>query len=277
MISVVVPTRDRPDGLARCLAALAGQTCADRLEIVVVDDGSQDGGQIEARVSHARRRYVRLEGTGPASARNAGIRAARGRVVCFTDDDCEPEPDWAARLVGAIEAGRATASAGQTLTPGPADSFAQATQLIVDHLVESSRRSAELVGFAPSCNLACRADVLREIPFDERFPSYGEDRDWCARLLAAGHTLHWEAGAVVLHHQRLDLGRFVRKHVQYGEGAYRFRRSNPSAGRLEPAAFYVGLLRTAAGRGVSTAAAVCLAQAATAAGFAAAALTGSRS
>ena len=115
---------------------------------------------------------------------------------------------------------------------------------------------------------------MREVPFDEGYPSYGEDRDWCARLLVAGHPLHWVPGAVVLHHQQLDLPRFVRKHVQYGEGAYRFRHSNPDFRRLEPPDFYVGLLRSAAGHGATIAAAVCLAQVATAAGFAAQAISG---
>jgi len=265
-VSVVVPTRDRPEGLARCLAALERQA-GGGLEVVVVDDGSREPELVAAAVARMPlATCLRLDGRGPAAARNAGVEAARGAIVCFTDDDCEPAAGWISALAAAIETG-APAAAGPTMLPDPCDPFARATQLIVDHLVERSRGPLGDVEFAPTSNVACRADVLREIPFDEGFPSYGEDRDWCARLREAGHRLAWVPGAVVCHHQRLDLAHFVEKHARYGRGAYRFRRSNPAFGRLEPAGFYVSLVRSAAGRGAGTAAAVCLAQAATAAGF----------
>lgn len=264
-VSVVVPTRDRPEGLARCLAALERQS-GGGLEVVVVDDGSRDPEPVAAAVAGTPlATYLRLGGQGPAAARNAGVQVARGTIVCFTDDDCEPAAGWISALAAAIETG-APAAAGPTVLPDRCDPFARATQLIVDHLVERSRGSLGDVGFAPTSNLACRTDVLREIPFDEGFPSFGEDRDWCARLREAGHRLAWVPGAVVVHHQRLDLATFLGKHARYGRGAYRFRRSNPAYGRLEPPGFYVSLLGRAAGRGAGTAAAVCLAQAATAAG-----------
>ncbi|MDP1850369.1 MAG: glycosyltransferase, partial [Solirubrobacteraceae bacterium] len=107
MISVVVPTRDRPEALARCLAALARQRGADELEIVVVDDSDGGGAAAPgARVVHGGAR-------GPAAARNLGVRAARGAIVCFTDDDCVPAPDWAQRLAAACADGGA--AAGPTL------------------------------------------------------------------------------------------------------------------------------------------------------------------
>ncbi len=60
-LCVVVPTRDRPERLARCLAALERQT-ADRFEIVVVDDASRDPGAVRAAVAGAlRARLVRGE------------------------------------------------------------------------------------------------------------------------------------------------------------------------------------------------------------------------
>jgi glycosyltransferase involved in cell wall biosynthesis len=275
-ICVVVPTRDRPEGLGRCLAAVERQTCERELEIVVVDDGSRDPGRVAAVVAASpRAACVRLEGGGPAAARNAGVRSARAEIVCFTDDDCEPSAGWAAGLAAAIDAG-APAAAGPTVVARTGDALARATQLITDHLVERSRRSPAEVEFAPTSNLACLAGVLRAVPFDEGYPGYGEDRDWCARLRMAGHRLAWAQSAVVVHHQRLDLERFVRKHARYGRGAYRFRRSNPAFSHLEPAEFYVSMVRRAAGGGASTAAAVCLAQAATATGFLHEAISGGR-
>ena len=67
-VSVVVPTRDRPDRLAICLAALERQTVPE-LEIVVVDDASRDAAAVAAVVAAApRARLVRGTGRGPAAA-----------------------------------------------------------------------------------------------------------------------------------------------------------------------------------------------------------------
>jgi mycofactocin glycosyltransferase len=96
-VSVVVPTRDRPAALDRCLAALSAQTL-DELEVVVVDDGSVASADVAAVVArHPRARLIQQAGRGPAAARNAGARASRGSFLCFTDDDCAADRDWAER------------------------------------------------------------------------------------------------------------------------------------------------------------------------------------
>lgn len=260
--SIVVPTRGRPEQLRSCLETLAAQEPAGIFEIVVVDDGSPDPAAIEAAtVSVPTATIVRLGGRGPAAARNAGVAAARAPIVCFTDDDCEPVPGWLGTLLRPIEAG-AAASAGPTVVPATSDGFARATQLIVDRLVTGSPS-----GFVPTSNLACARRVLGEVPFDERFPLYAEDRDWCARLHAAGHEYVWVPEAVVVHHLELDLTGFLRKHERYGRGAFRFRRANAAFRRLEPPSFYAGLVRDAARTDVRVAALVLAAQLATAVGF----------
>ena len=114
MISVVVPTCDRPAALRRCLAALARQDAEADLDVVVVDDGTAAGGSVEAPGA----RVVRAGGRGPAAARNLGARAARGRVICFTDDDCAPAPGWAQRLARACAGGGAAAGAHEPIEPG---------------------------------------------------------------------------------------------------------------------------------------------------------------
>src|SRR5690349_7715077 len=100
-VSVVVPTYKRPELLDRCLDALLGQCYEPSgYEIVVADDGAncETRRQVEC---HAQRaacrgltvRYLPVTGAhGPAAARNAGWRAARGEIIAFTDDDCVPDP-----------------------------------------------------------------------------------------------------------------------------------------------------------------------------------------
>jgi glycosyltransferase involved in cell wall biosynthesis len=222
-VSIVVPTRDRPEPLGRCLAALRRADPQVPHEIIVVDDASRDRAELEKIVgTNPRTRLVSGSGKGPAAARNAGARAARAPIICFTDDDCEPTPEWLSRLSAALVAG-VSAVAGTTLNGRPQDHFATASQVITNYLVDHGQ-----VPFAPSNNLCCRTDVVRELPFDESFQAAaGEDREWCVQLVSSGHSLARERRAVVAHAQTLGATGFVRQQFRYGRAAYRFHTGTP--------------------------------------------------
>jgi len=271
-VSVIVPTRDRPDALAACLAALEAQEIEVdvELEVVVVDDASTDGRRVAEVVARSpRARLVRGQGAGPAAARNRGAGDARGQLLCFTDDDCRPGPRWVASLA------RRTAEstpvvAGPTRNGRPADPVTAASQAITNHLVAWSFDPARgTVAFAPTSNLAVSVEVWRLVPFDERFPlAAGEDREWCARLAAHGAEIVFEPEAWVDHHPDLDLRGFWRQQVRYGRGARRLDLAQTEARRLQSARFYLDLLRAGAAEGPVAGGLVALAQAATAVGLA---------
>ena len=268
-ISIVVPTRDRPGALARCLAALGSEH-----EIVVVDDGSRDRAALAGAVETARgARLVHAGGHGPATARNLGARAAGGEVVCFIDDDCEPGAGWAQTLARA--AADAGAAAGRTVAPPGAPAAVRASQAIVEWLTTASLDPASgRLGFAPSCNLALARDALQRLAFDESFPAAaGEDRDWSARAGGAGLGPVYVAEAMVVHWQELGARGFVRQQYRYGRGAVRYRAAGEGRG-LEPRSFYAGLVRRGFGDGALVGGLVIAAQAATAAGVAAEHLSG---
>jgi glycosyltransferase involved in cell wall biosynthesis len=266
-VSVVVPTHDRPASLRRCLAALADQTISDQLEVIVVDDGSAAATAIAAATrQHPFARLIRQAQAGPASARNTGVRNARAAVLCFTDDDCEPRPNWAEDLAGAIEAG-ADAVAGRTLSATPGRAITAAAELVAEAPALVADSSDGALAFAPTNNLACRADVLAAVPFDERYSTAaGEDRDWCARVRAAGYVLRAEVAAALVHRPDETLRGFLRQQVRYGRGAYQFRAWGARGG-LEPPAFYGRLVRRGFSRGPLVGLLVCAAQIATAIGF----------
>lgn len=271
-VAVVVPTRDRVESLRRCLRALEDQTLRPR-QVIVVDDGSTRPEQVADAVAETRGGcLVRGAGAGPAAARNAGARAARASIVCFTDDDCEPAREWIERLTGPIRSG-APAAAGATVNARPQSPVAAASQAVTNFASRATLRASGRIGFAPTCNVAAGTEVLADVPFDERFPlAAGEDRDWCARLDERGLALAFEPAAVVTHHQRLSLRAFWRQQVAYGRGAYRFRRGRASRRRLEAPAFYLRLVRFGLRHGALSGLLVVLAQAATAWGFACEAL-----
>lgn len=275
-VSVVVPTRDRPDALSRCLAALARQT-EPALEVIVVDDRSRARGDVAHVVATAPgARLLHGDGKGPAAARNRGAQDARGAVVCFLDDDCEPLPSWLELVMHGIDGG-ADAVAGRTVN-AVASPLAAASQAIASGLSDATldRATGEL-GFAPSCNIACRAEVAERVPFDERFPAAaGEDREWCLRLRARGYRLVAARDALVMHHHELSPAGFLRQHARYGRGAHRFRRATRATAGMSRGAAGGGpaprlqarLVWTARAEGWAAASLVAVAQLATAAGYA---------
>jgi glycosyltransferase involved in cell wall biosynthesis len=262
-VAVVIPTRDRPRKLERCLGAMRGGC-----EVVVVDDGSIERKRVAQIVGEVGARLVRLEGRGPAAARNAGVAAASGEVVCFTDDDCEAEAGWAERLAGPILAGEAECTAGRTVVGDDAGAADRAWQAIANELQRAAAApGSPSPGFAPTCNLACSRQLLAELPFDESFSTAaGEDRDWAAHAAARGATPRFVPEALVVHHADLDARSFLRQQYRYGRGATQFRASAPGR-RLGSPSFYIGLLRAGFAAGPGAGALVCVAQLATAMGI----------
>lgn len=240
-VSVVVPTRDRPELLRRCLAALAKQTIP--VEIVVVEDAG---------------------GRGPAWVRNEGVRRARGGAICFTDDDCAPVPGWAEALSAPILAGEAQATAGPTTMGEEATPADRAWEAIVGYLQRQAHvPGTASPGFAATANLACSPRLLEQIPFDESFPAAaGEDRDWAERAARQGAAPQFVPGATVIHRPGLGLRDFLRQQYRYGRGAARYRGAGDGR-RRGSGAFYVGLLRAGFAAGLAPGLLVCAAQAAT--------------
>lgn len=86
VVSVIVPFRDRIAWLAEAVESVRSQTFGD-FEIILVDDGSVERPAFLDAVGDGRIRRIRLERSGAAAARNAGIRAASGTYVAFLDSD----------------------------------------------------------------------------------------------------------------------------------------------------------------------------------------------
>jgi glycosyltransferase involved in cell wall biosynthesis len=94
MVSVIIPTCDRPERLAQALESVKAQTFKN-YEIIVVNDGGEDvSGVLDLYRGKCSIVYIRLENRkGPAAARNAGLRAARGKYIAYLDDDDRYYPD----------------------------------------------------------------------------------------------------------------------------------------------------------------------------------------
>ncbi len=100
LVSVVIPVFNGARFLAACLDSVAAQSY-ERLEVVVVDDGSTDGGLAAAR-GRAGVRVLRQANRGVAAARNAGVAASSGELVAFLDQDDLWAEEKTARQVEAM-------------------------------------------------------------------------------------------------------------------------------------------------------------------------------
>jgi glycosyltransferase involved in cell wall biosynthesis len=105
MLSVVVPVYDVEEYLSGCLDSILAQP-VDDYEVVLVDDGSTDSsGEVAAHyvASYSHLRLVRQPNAGLGAARNAGVAAARGRLLTFVDSDDELPPDAWSHMLATLE------------------------------------------------------------------------------------------------------------------------------------------------------------------------------
>lgn len=109
IVSVIVPVYNVRRYLEVCLDSLLCQTWPG-LEIILVDDGSDDGSEWicdEYATRDSRIRVIHQPNAGSANAKNAGLDAARGDYIAFADSDDWVEPDWIEKMMSAAAAGNA--------------------------------------------------------------------------------------------------------------------------------------------------------------------------
>jgi glycosyltransferase involved in cell wall biosynthesis len=239
-VSVVVPTRDRPDRVATCVAAVR-RALRDGDEVVVVDSASRVplGPQNGARV-------VRVDVPGASRARNAGWRATTHELVLFTDDDCLPEPGWADALAAALADPAVGFAWGRVVAAVPGTGTA-------DHDVGGPMRAVPGDDAAPlggAGNLAVKRPLLeRTGGYDELLGPgeplrAAEDKDLLARLLREGATGVFAVDAVVEHEVWRGRWELLRLQHHYGIGAGALGAKLRREGGDVSALFSGGQLRT---------------------------------
>ena len=201
-VSVIIPVLDDNSGLLKCLKALSGQTYpADKIEIVVVDNGSRDNiKEITDRFDGIL--VAREVQPGPGAARNKGISLCSGEVIAFTDSDCIPTPDWVERGVEAL-----AASENCGLVAGKIELFykdparPKLPELYDTVTYFSQRRYVEKYHFGATANLFTRKSVIDEVGgFDSFFKdAAGEDPDWGGRVFSAGYPQKYAPLVVIKH------------------------------------------------------------------------------
>jgi glycosyltransferase involved in cell wall biosynthesis len=253
MVSVVIATRNRELLLAGALEGLARQTWpADRMEVVIADNGSTDGTRAVVDVALATGslaiRYLNVTTPGKSHAVNAALKEARGDIIALTDDDVVPDARWIEQLVSAFEASDVDFVAGR-ITPrweSPPPSWLSPALygvLAIPDNGDASRRidDANRDVMPIGANMAIRSEVVARIggfrvdlgKLDGTLRT-GEDHEFFLRMLAAGFKGVYCPSAVVSHlapQSRLTPQYFVRWMYQNGQDVARLDVAHPTAAR----------------------------------------------
>jgi len=189
-VSVIVSFHNESRYLKKCVQSLLDLDYPkDSYEVVLINDGSTDGSEetINDIVEAEGSRITILKGNdrGPATARNLGIKAAKGEIVAITDPDCIPDKHWLAYHIQHYENQNVGAVQGRVITDW--------------HNLCHPVRIAPVLFPYVTCNISYRARTLREVgPFDEQF-RYKEDQELAFRLLESGWLIEHELLALVYH------------------------------------------------------------------------------
>lgn len=280
-ISIIIPTYRRPGRLADCLQSLTYLDYPrERFEVIVVDDGSRR--PPEAVVAKFQDNFdltlLTQTHAGPATARNTGAVQAKGEILAFTDDDCEPAVGWLQTLAKRFTAIPNCAIGGRVLNGFPDNPFSTVSQMLNDYLYNYYNSVPYRARFFASNNLALPADLFRTIGgFDTNFPyAAGEDRELCDRWLHHGYGMIYAPEVVVQHSHFLRFQTFCKQHFNYGRAAFHFHKvrakREKKRTKVEPFRFYLDLLRyffihLQAGRSKLISMLLLISQAANTAGF----------
>lgn len=184
MISVVVPLYNKKDSIGSTIESVLAQTYSD-FELLVVDDGSTDGSAgLVSRFDDPRIRLIRKSNGGVSSARNVGIRNARGEWIAFLDGDDIWEKNFLAEIARMSHDFPEAGILGTSyvfLKNGRAESATKSLPKAYFGLIDnSSWRFGQLYWTSAVC---CRKSALEEVGmFDERI-AYGEDLDVWWRIM----------------------------------------------------------------------------------------------
>jgi len=219
-VSVIVAVYNRAHEIGACLESLlALDYSPSKLEIIVVDDGSNDDTR-DVVSGYDVKLITQPENRGQSAARNRGVNMARGEIVAFVDSDCIADPGWLKGLVPYFQDGR------NVLVGGYVASFYHESLLDRYEEVKSPLNMGEetVVGagagsdfYVPTCNMLVRRDKYVQVGGLDEQMRVGEDVDLCWRLKEHGYRLVYVPKGVVRHKHRNQILEGFKRRFQYGE------------------------------------------------------------
>lgn len=225
VVSVIIVSWNARDYLEQCLDSLAVGACDYPIEVVVVDNASNDGSPDMVRTKFPQVRLIETGANlGFAKANNVGIRQSQGKYVCLVNSDVRVLAGCITRLVDFCEAHPDTGMAGPLVYGGDGkvqrscrgfpslwNMFCRALALdelfpgsawaggyLLPHWKQDTQRAVDILS---GCFWLVRRDALDKAGLlDENFFMYGEDMDWCKRFWANGWQIMFVPSAEAIHY-----------------------------------------------------------------------------
>ena len=219
-VSIVIPVMNRADELRRCLTSLTQLAYPqEKLQIIVVDDGSIDDSPLVARRFGALLVPSGGTGRGPAAARNVGASMASGEILAFIDSDCTASVEWLCELIPAF-INPALAAVGGQVDGMRTESSVDRYEAVMSSLSLGSRERIGSSGsdtfYLPSCNLLVRRSAFRGAGGFKDSMHVGEDVDLTWRLRDSGWSICYLPAGKVLHEHRSSIRSFMSRRFDYG-------------------------------------------------------------
>jgi glycosyltransferase involved in cell wall biosynthesis/peptidoglycan/xylan/chitin deacetylase (PgdA/CDA1 family) len=234
--SIVIPTYERREIVARSVAALDRQSFRD-FEVVVVDDGSGDGTAEALRALELNfpLNVISRPNEGASVARNIGAATAAGEYLVFLDDDMEADPEMLAEQDRSLREGADMVLGHLPLHPDSPDNLLSQG---VGRWAEKRRERLEgIAGELPITELntgqmsISRANFERLGGFDPSFTREGlyggEDLDMGYRVGRAGLRLVFNPAAISYQYYGVDPGDYTRRTRETGRSAQQLRAKHP--------------------------------------------------
>jgi mycofactocin system glycosyltransferase len=218
-VSIIIPTKDRREEVVECLGSVFAQDYPkDKMEVIVIDDGSSDGTGNLVRTFPCRL-ISNNKSRGQSYSRNLGAKEAQGEILAFLDSDCVPEKTWLQELVTYFQWERIGAVGGYV------DGYFEATTLdryekafsplnMGMHILCGTNNSSTF--YAPTCNLLVRRQAFIETGGIRESMHVGEDVDFCWRLRKKGYDALYIPRGIVKHRHRNCLGKMLKRRGDYG-------------------------------------------------------------
>lgn len=213
MFSIIVPTHDRPELLARTLRSLSAQTWRDFTVLVVSDSPRYVAPYAELQALEGRYVYVLRSGRpGPAASRNLGQRLADAPYLLFLDDDDTFEPDHLARLAGVLQTSQPPllVSDFQVCNEDRTHSPPRPLSRGEVSLADADTASVFVRNRIPNSCIAYRRDILAGITHAEDLDLY-EDWDFLLQCLRTHRLTHAAGNGVVIHKSNSDAPQNMRR------------------------------------------------------------------
>ncbi|MFH0938030.1 MAG: glycosyltransferase [Planctomycetota bacterium] len=238
-LSIIIPTRHRPELLQRVVQALLRQSVAqERYELIIVDSASTDStpellAQLSAK--HSNLKTLRTDKAGAAAARNLGLEAANSPLLVLLDDDILVSEDFLAHVLAGAQAHPDRILLGKIVAP-----WIESCDPFQRFLLESGdvntydfpdRLNVPANHFYTAC-VAIPRQVLSAIRFDEKFIVYGlEDLDFGLRLLQSGEMIVYLPELEVRHEYFPNFRDYRRKKYKTGYSLAYFINKQPDNAR----------------------------------------------